>query len=829
MSQYWQKRFEMLEDARNKTAMQTVRSVTPAFDKAQAQIEKEIDAWYARFAKNNQISLQEAKKLLNTKELKEFRWDVEEYIKYGRQNALDQAWMKELENASARFHISRLEALKIRTQNAAERAFGNELDQLDSMAADIYMTDYYHTAYEIQKGLGVGWDVSKIDQRKLDRIVSKPWTTDKQTFSDRIWKSKTQLLDSLNTELTQMCILGKAPDQTIKNIANRMNVSKGQAGRLIMTEAAYFGSVAQKDCFNDLDVEKYEIVATLDNKTSDICQQMDGKVFDMKDFQAGVTAPPFHCWCRSCTVPWFEDNDDGMRAARDADGQTYYVPANMKYQDWKNSFVDGGSKDGLKPVLDVEDLKKQLADKEHKWDDLKKQFMDVQFEKSEFETWRNNPFYKSFHSMSDDEFQKFTADLKKQEQDLTKELDRIGADIDKYYDRPARKTPERDAWDKWKVDNNIDINQLSVDYEDVRRKRSDIREQMNDAFGFSHNKVKYGGKTEQYYLDELAKLDDAKKKVQDEIENLKKQIKDTLKLQAEMAYNVKGLRQIKEEILQKHESILKTDIQKRELSDILDNMSKEQANLYEKMSVNFQSNHYYDVNTGWYSPAKRRVEMDMGSHPWDDRMERGLHGAWKTKFHEEMHQLDHILANRKTDFALMDGTINKHSFWAFTHPDTVTGKKLINAIDEDILNFINKAVDWDVATNGATVKHINNLGRISSEAKEATIRYLKHCYPTYKDRARIDTLTDAIGLTTKANLHPYKYGFWGHDASYTKDAGKRGATSEVWANLGAFFIRNDSEVLDALTAVMPETVSTYKSVFDEVMEYAKTNALTYNP
>ena len=371
MSQYWQKRFEMLEDARNKTAMQTVRSVTPAFDKAQAQIEKEIDAWYARFAKNNEISLQEAKKLLNTKELKEFRWDVEEYIKYGRQNALDQKWMKELENASARFHISRLEALKIRTQNAAERAFGNELDQLDSMAARIYTDDYYHTAYEIQRGLGIGWDVGQVDQRKLDSIVSKPWTTDKQTFSNRIWKSKTQLLDSLHTELTQMCILGKAPDQAINVISKRMNVSKGQAGRLVMTEAAYFGSVAQKDCFNDLDVEKYEIVATLDNRTSDICQQMDGKVFDMKDFQAGVTAPPFHCWCRSCTVPWFEDNDDGERAARDADGQTYYVPANMKYQDWKDHFVDKTKDpaDWLKPATfddivnagkEVEEIRKAI-------------------------------------------------------------------------------------------------------------------------------------------------------------------------------------------------------------------------------------------------------------------------------------------------------------------------------------------------------------------------------------------------------------------------------------------------------------------------------------
>ena len=339
-SGYWQKRFQAVEEMNNQVAKKTVQSITPAFDKAQAQIEKEIDAWYGRFAKNNQISLQEAKKLLNTKELKEFRWDVEEYIKYGRQNAIDQKWMKELENASARFHISRLEALKIRTQNAAEVAFGNELDQIDQMAARVYMDDYYRTAYEIQRGLGVGFDVSQIDERKLKNIISKPWTTDKKTFSDRVWTSKTQLIDSLHKEMTQMCILGKAPDQAISNIAKQMDVSKGKAGRLVMTEAAYFGSAAQRDCFKELDVEWFEVVATLDSKTSPICREMDGNKAKVSDFEIGVTAPPFHVWCRSCTVPYFEDNNDGMRAARDSEGKTYYVPANMKYQDWKDCFVD---------------------------------------------------------------------------------------------------------------------------------------------------------------------------------------------------------------------------------------------------------------------------------------------------------------------------------------------------------------------------------------------------------------------------------------------------------------------------------------------------------
>jgi hypothetical protein len=111
-----------------------------------------------------------------------------------------------------------------------------------------------------------------------------------------------------------------------------------------MTEQAYFHSVAQKDAFNELEVEEFEVVATLDSHTSDICQGMDGQHFPMSQYEPGVTAPPFHVWCRSVTVPYFEDNFTGERAARDADGNTYYVPDDMTYKEWKKSMVDGDTK-----------------------------------------------------------------------------------------------------------------------------------------------------------------------------------------------------------------------------------------------------------------------------------------------------------------------------------------------------------------------------------------------------------------------------------------------------------------------------------------------------
>lgn len=355
-SAYWQKRFSALENAQNQYGQNTFHQIEPAFDKAERQIQAQIETWYARYASNNGITLAEARKQLSAAELKELQWDVQEYIKYGQENAMNQQWMKELENASARFHISRLEALKLRTQQSLEVAFGNELDSLNGMVKRLYQSGYYHTCFEVQKGFNIGWEIGQIDERKLQKVISKPWAADGKTFSDRVWQSKTTMVNELHQQMTRTIIQGKAPDEAIKSMTkylqNKTKNAKYNAGRLVMTEQAFISSAAQKDAFNDLDVEEFEIVATLDSHTSDICREMDGKHFPMKDFQPGVTAPPFHVWCRSTTVPYFDDEwgRSGERAARGEDGKTYYVPADMTYPEWEKAMVDGQT-DDLKPAV----------------------------------------------------------------------------------------------------------------------------------------------------------------------------------------------------------------------------------------------------------------------------------------------------------------------------------------------------------------------------------------------------------------------------------------------------------------------------------------------
>lgn len=341
-AEYWKQRFTQLEAAQNRKGATAYLEIEKQYKAAQNELEAQIARWYQRFADSNGISLAQAKQWLKGQDLAEFKWDVKEYIKYGKENAINGAWMQELENASSKFHISRLEALQIQTQNSLETMFAQQMGTMKKALSDVYASGYYHTAYTVQQGFGLGWDIAGLDQAQIEKVLSKPWAVDGYNFSTRIWNSKTKLIGEVHNELSKNLLTGADPQKAIDSLAKKMGTSKSNAGRLVMTEQAYFSSAAQKDCFNDLDVEEYEIVATLDSHTSDICRSLDGRVFKMSDYKPGVTAPPFHVYCRSTTAPHFKENfDAGERAVRGADGKTYYVPDDVTYSEWKKAFVDG--------------------------------------------------------------------------------------------------------------------------------------------------------------------------------------------------------------------------------------------------------------------------------------------------------------------------------------------------------------------------------------------------------------------------------------------------------------------------------------------------------
>ncbi len=341
---YWRERFQKMEEAQNERSIEKAREIQEQFDRTLSELDKKINVWYQRLADNNDVSLAEAKRMLDKKELREFRWSVEEYIKYGKENDETGQWVKELENASSRVHIGWLEARKMEIRAAAEKLYGKYAGTAGEHIRDTYADNYYRTAYEILKKAGIDANIQALDENMVEKIISNPWAVDGKNFSERIWQDKKKLINTMHQSLTRMCITGAPPDAAVSEIAKAMNASKKRAWTLVMTETAAFSNKARQECMNDLNVEEYEVVETLDDCTCHSCGEMDGKHYRMDEFEIGVTAPPFHPNCRGCTAPYFNDEFTARekRVARNEEGNTYHAPSDMTYEEWKKTFVDGG-------------------------------------------------------------------------------------------------------------------------------------------------------------------------------------------------------------------------------------------------------------------------------------------------------------------------------------------------------------------------------------------------------------------------------------------------------------------------------------------------------
>ena len=77
---YWAERFRQLEASQHGASERLAEEIRRQMRRAEAEIERKIDAWYGRLMANNGVSMAEARRLLNSKELEEFRWDVDDYI-----------------------------------------------------------------------------------------------------------------------------------------------------------------------------------------------------------------------------------------------------------------------------------------------------------------------------------------------------------------------------------------------------------------------------------------------------------------------------------------------------------------------------------------------------------------------------------------------------------------------------------------------------------------------------------------------------------------------------------------------------------------------------
>lgn len=207
---------------------------------------------------------------------------------------------------------------------------------------------YYSTIHEIYKGVGIGKSFHLLTEAQIKSLMRNPVAG--ENFSARIWANRDQLAMRVNRELKNGITQGLSNDEMASRIKDfiipKPDGKKGYAMKsaksLMNTEINNSMNQAGKIAYEESGIVKeYSYLATLDERTSSICTELDQEVFKLEEAITGLNYPPMHTRCRSTTQARFDNSLKGLtRMARDLEGDNFIVPGDMNVRDFKAIYVN---------------------------------------------------------------------------------------------------------------------------------------------------------------------------------------------------------------------------------------------------------------------------------------------------------------------------------------------------------------------------------------------------------------------------------------------------------------------------------------------------------
>ena len=313
---YWEER-QVKREAKAFTTIQDVeKEYQIALSKAKQDIIKEISRITTTYMNDNILNYNEALKHLKGDDYKVWKKDLHDYMKeYNKllKNAPLQAQKLylEIETLSAKSRISRLDSLKTQIDmELTKLIFG-----VEDNAKNTLTSVYRDTFIEVTKDLGINPVVSR---DKIKTVLDKPWSG--ANFSQRLWSNTDKLAETVKQEIVNGMIQGINLKTMTKRVSEKFETAKkNDVERLLRTEVNYVLNQATLDGYKEAGIEKYEFSATLDSRTSQICSELHGNIFEIKNIAVGLNYPPMHPRCRSTTVPII-DYESLAKQAQDETG-----------------------------------------------------------------------------------------------------------------------------------------------------------------------------------------------------------------------------------------------------------------------------------------------------------------------------------------------------------------------------------------------------------------------------------------------------------------------------------------------------------------------------
>ncbi len=376
--------YEQMEDAEK-----VAKELADIYAKATRELNYQIGEIFDRFTDKHNLTEEEARRLLGMMKDPADIATLREALAKDPKNA---ALLAELESPAYRARIERLENLQYEIDRMMRDVYQQEKMVTSEHYANVFHNSYYRSIYEIQRAAGFQFSFAAVDPAMLNMMLGMEWAGG--NFSSRIWNNTDALAKELKEQLIMGYLTGKQEADMAAEIANKFGVANYKARRLVRTESNFFSSQAQLASYEEAEIERYMIVATLDLLTSAICREMDGKIFPRKEAKVGVNINPFHPFCRTTNVAVFDDEDLSTlkrRAIRPDTGEHILVPADTNYKKWyqqnvannpkaqaaekavKNWSADAKQYEAYKKLIEKKHIGKTMAD-----------FQEMKYTKPEF-------------------------------------------------------------------------------------------------------------------------------------------------------------------------------------------------------------------------------------------------------------------------------------------------------------------------------------------------------------------------------------------------------------------------------------------------------------
>lgn len=339
---YWERRqaqrmFEYMQSAED-----TADEISKLYQKASGYISHELDRIFERYKRKHHLTDAEAYGLLNTLRDKTSLDELKKALKASGRGQTAADLLAELESPAYQARLERLQQLQNQIDLVMREVYNQEKARNTSHYVDLANEAYYKGIFDIQQRTGLGFSFSLVDPKVIDSVINSKWSG--ANYSDRIWNNTVSLARSLKQELLVSLVTGRTNRETADIIANKYAQGASMARRLVRTESCNLVNQMEMQAYEECGIETYIYVATLDLRTSAVCQGLDGKRFPVAEQQPGKNCPPMHPWCRSTTICNIsaEELAKMQRRARDpVTGKNALVPAGMTYEEWYRKNVEG--------------------------------------------------------------------------------------------------------------------------------------------------------------------------------------------------------------------------------------------------------------------------------------------------------------------------------------------------------------------------------------------------------------------------------------------------------------------------------------------------------